>query len=169
MTSARPIVVTGATGFIGMHVALRLLERGDAVLGVDALTPYYDVNLKQRRLAQLRKYPRFAFAQVDLADRKVSADLFAGADAERIVHLAAQPGVHPVSLHAATKRADELMAHSRDFGFRPTTPIELGVCRFVEWLYTEGVAPVRPRPSARDMADPRAPASAARSGIEEPC
>jgi UDP-glucuronate 4-epimerase len=163
------VVVTGAAGFIGMHVARRLLERGEDVLGVDSLSPYYDVGLKERRLALLREQPRFAFERVDLADRAAAAALFRAARADRVVHLAAQPGVrhsiedphayvdanvtafldvlegcrhhsvrhlvyassssvyggntkvpfsiadrvdHPVSLYAATKRANELMAHT---------------------------------------------------------
>jgi UDP-glucuronate 4-epimerase len=163
------VVVTGAAGFIGMYVSKRLLERGDAVLGVDSLTPYYDVSLKERRVALLREQPGFAFERVDLAQREAAKDLLRAARADRVVHLAAQPGVRysleaphayvdanitgflnvleacrhtpvrhlvyassssvygantkvpfsvadradrPVSLYAATKRANELMAHT---------------------------------------------------------
>jgi UDP-glucuronate 4-epimerase len=163
------VIVTGAAGFIGMHVCRRLLERGDAVLGVDALTAYYDVSLKERRLAALASHPGFAFERVDLAERASAEDLFRRARPDGIVHLAAQPGVRhsleaphacvdanvngflnvlegcrrrpvrhlvyassssvyggnskapfseldrvdrPVSLYAATKRANELMAHT---------------------------------------------------------
>ncbi len=164
-----PVLVTGAAGFIGMHVARRLLDRGDAVLGVDSLTPYYDVSLKERRLALLGAYPGFSFERADLADRAAAESLFRRARADRVVHLAAQPGVRhsledphayvdsnvtgflnvlegcrhepvrhlvyassssvyggntkvpfsvadrvdrPVSLYAATKRANELMAYT---------------------------------------------------------
>jgi len=163
------IVVTGAAGFVGFHVAKRLLDRGDEVVGVDSLTPYYDVTLKRSRLALLEAERGFAFEQVDLADRAGAERLFATARADAVVHLAAQPGVryslenphayidanvtaflcvlegcrhhpvrhlvyassssvyggntkvpfsvsdnvdHPISLYAATKKANELMAHT---------------------------------------------------------
>lgn len=173
------ILVTGCAGFIGMHTAQRLVARGDEVVGVDNLNDYYDVQLKVDRLRQLEGKRGFAFAQMDLADRAACAELFAKGRFERVVHLAAQPGVryslknpqayidsnlvafgnvlegcrhhgvehlvyassssvyganrkmpfsehdnvdHPVSLYAATKKANELMAHtySHLFGL-PTT------------------------------------------------
>ena len=173
------VIVTGAAGFIGMHVCRRLLERGDAVLGVDSLSAYYDVSLKERRLAVLARDPGFAFERVDLSDQASAEALFRRAEADAIVHLAAQPGVRhsvdaphacvganvngflnvlegcrrrpvrhlvyassssvygesakapfsvrdrvdqPVSLYAATKRANELMAHTYGhlFGIRAT-------------------------------------------------
>src|SRR6266702_6285499 len=163
------ILVTGAAGFIGMHVAERLLARGDHVLGLDNLNDYYDVSLKQARLARLAPNPGFRFVKLDVADRSGIADLFARERPERVVHLAAQAGVsyslknphvyvdsnvvgfldilegcrhagvqhlvyarsssvyggntrmpysehdnvdHPISLYAATKKANELMAHA---------------------------------------------------------
>lgn len=163
------ILVTGAAGFIGMHVAKRLLGRGDEVVGVDNLNDYYDVGLKEARLAQLAPFPGFRFLRQDIADREGMAQLFAAERFQRVVHLAAQPGVryslknphayidsnvvgfanvlegcrhgkvehlvyassssvygantsmpfsvhqnvdHPVSLYAATKKANELMAHT---------------------------------------------------------
>jgi UDP-glucuronate 4-epimerase len=163
------ILVTGAAGFIGMHVAERLLARGDHVLGLDNLNDYYDVSLKQARLARLAPNPGFRFVKLDVADRGGIADLFARERPERVVHLAAQAGVryslknphvyvdsnvvgfldilegcrhagvqhlvyassssvyggntrmpysehdnvdHPISLYAATKKANELMAHA---------------------------------------------------------
>src|SRR6266702_1326455 len=137
------ILVTGAAGFIGMHVAERLLARGDHVLGLDNLNDYYDVSLKQARLARLAPNRGFQFVKLDVADRSGIADLFARERPERVVHLAAQAGVryslknphvyvdsnvvgfldilegcrhdsvdHPISLYAATKKANELMAHA---------------------------------------------------------
>jgi UDP-glucuronate 4-epimerase len=163
------ILVTGAAGFIGMHVTLALLARGDEVVGVDNLNDYYDVNLKHARLAQLQVHPRFRFCLLDIADTAATAEIFAAGAFDGVVHLAAQAGVrysltnphayaqsnlvgflnvlegcrqnkirhlvyassssvyggnrkmpfaeddtvdHPVSLYAATKKANELMAHS---------------------------------------------------------
>lgn len=163
------ILVTGAAGFIGMHVARRLLDRGDEVVGVDNLNDYYDPRLKLARLAQLTPYPAFRFVQMDISDRVAMEDLFARERFQRVVNLAAQPGVryslknphaylqtnlvgfgnllegcrhngvehlvyassssvyggntrmpfsvhdnvdHPVSLYAASKKANELMAHT---------------------------------------------------------
>lgn len=163
-----PILVTGAAGFIGFHVALRLLDRGDHVIGLDNINDYYDVRLKQARLARLTSHERFRFVKLDLSNRQGMRDLFADEPIRRVVHLAAQAGVryslinphaytesniegfinvlegcrrsniehlvyassssvyggnthmpfsthdnvdHPVSLYAATKKANELMAH----------------------------------------------------------
>jgi UDP-glucuronate 4-epimerase len=162
------ILVTGAAGFIGFHVAMRLLDRGDQVIGLDNINDYYDVRLKQARLAQLTPQERFRFVKLDLSNRPGMRDFFAGESIRRVVHLAAQAGVrysltnphaytesniegfinilegcrlsrsehlvyassssvyggnthmpfsthdnvdHPVSLYAATKKANELMAH----------------------------------------------------------
>ncbi len=163
------ILVTGAAGFIGYHVARRLLEEGRSVLGLDNLNDYYDVRLKKARLERLAPHPRFQFVKQDIANREAMAAIFAEGRIRRVVHLAAQAGVrysltnphayvesnvvgflnvlegcrharvehlvyassssvygantrtpfavrdgadHPVSLYAATKRADELMAHA---------------------------------------------------------
>ena len=172
------VLVTGAAGFIGMHVARRLLERGDTVVGLDNLNDYYDVNLKLARLKQL-ELPGFSFHKLDVADGADIDQLFAAEKFDRVVHLAAQAGVryslinpheyvrsnitgflnileacrhhpvehlvyassssvyggntrlpfkesdnvdHPVSLYAASKKSNELMAHtySHLFGI-PTT------------------------------------------------
>jgi UDP-glucuronate 4-epimerase len=173
------ILVTGAAGFIGYHVAERLLARGDTVVGLDNLNNYYDVSLKEARLARLATRSGFRFVRLNLADREGMAALFAAERPRRVVHLAAQAGVryslenphayidsnvagftnvlegcrntavnhlvyassssvyggntrlpfsehdnidHPVSLYAATKKANELMAHTYSHLFRlPTT------------------------------------------------
>ena len=163
------ILVTGAAGFIGMHVAERLLAAGHEVVGVDNLNDYYDVRLKDARLERLRKHTGFLFRKLDVADEEGMRLLFAQARFARVIHLAAQPGVryslqnpqayvrsnlagfvnilegcrhsqvghlvygssssvyggntrlpysehdsvdHPVSLYAATKKSNELMAHT---------------------------------------------------------
>lgn len=172
-------MVTGAAGFIGMHTTLRLLARGDEVVGVDNLNDYYDVNLKLARLERLKPHPGFQFHQMAVEDREGMARLFAEQRPQRVIHLAAQAGVrysltnphayidanlqgfmnilegcrhnavqhlayassssvyggntalpfsehqnidHPVSLYAATKKANELMAHTYSHLFAlPTT------------------------------------------------
>jgi len=165
------ILVTGAAGFIGYHVARALLERGESVIGIDNLNPYYDPRLKEDRLAELRKLETgaFRFEKVDFSDAEALDRALAGAEFDRIVHLGAQAGVRyslenprayiaanvmghlnlleiararavsnfvyassssvyggnsdlpfrvedrvdrPVSLYAATKRADELMSET---------------------------------------------------------
>ena len=163
------VLVTGAAGFIGMHVVQRLAARGDRVVGIDNLNAYYDPSLKHARLAQLAALPAFRFEPLDLVDGPALDALFAREKFDRVVHLAAQAGVrhsidnplaygdsnlagflnvleacrrhpaghlvyassssvyggnakmpfsetdsvdHPVSLYAATKKANELMAHA---------------------------------------------------------
>lgn len=96
------ILVTGAAGFIGFHVARQLLAEGRSVVGLDNLNGYYDPALKQARLAQLGNESRFSFVQTDLADRETMAALFARRGFSEVVHLAAQAGVrhsieHPQS------------------------------------------------------------------------
>jgi len=90
------ILVTGAAGFIGSHVARALLARGEQVVGIDNFSPYYDPALKFARLKPLREQPGFTFAEADIAERD---DLLTVAEAnpgiDLIVHLAAQPGIHP--------------------------------------------------------------------------
>jgi UDP-glucuronate 4-epimerase len=88
-----PILVTGAAGFIGYHVARRLLENGEAVVGLDNLNAYYDPKLKDARLAELAKFKGFEFVQLDLADRAEMARLFTKRRFPHVVHLAAQAGV----------------------------------------------------------------------------
>ena len=90
---SRRVLVTGAAGFIGMHTAAALLDRGDEVVGVDNLDPYYDVALKEARLARLSGRAGFAFERLDLADADATARLFREGAFDGAVHLAAQPGV----------------------------------------------------------------------------
>ena len=163
------ILVTGAAGFIGMTTSLRLLARGDEVVGLDNLNDYYEVSLKENRLKRLTALPGFRFVKLDVGDRAGMEKLFAAEKFDKVIHLAAQAGVrysiqnphayvdsnlvgfinvlegcrhnqvqhlvyassssvyggntrmpfsehdsvdHPVSLYAATKKANELMAHT---------------------------------------------------------
>jgi UDP-glucuronate 4-epimerase len=173
------VLITGSAGFIGSNLAMRLLERGDEVIGIDNLNDYYDVNLKKARLARVAKYPGFTDVRVNLEDRAAIAEVFTSHKPNRVVNLAAQAGVryslenphsyvdtnvvgfvnilegcrhngvehlvyassssvygantrmpfsvhhnvdHPVSLYAASKKANELMAHTYSHLFRlPTT------------------------------------------------
>ncbi|NTW83006.1 MAG: NAD-dependent epimerase [Chlorobiaceae bacterium] len=173
------ILVTGAAGFIGYHVCRQLLDRGDQVTGIDNLNDYYDVSLKESRLALLQPYETFTFRKVDIADRQAMEELFRQGGFKRVVNLAAQAGVryslinpysyidsniqgflnilegcrhngvkhlvyassssvyganesmpfsvhdnvdHPLSLYAASKKANELMAHTYSHLYNlPTT------------------------------------------------
>ena len=173
------LLLSGAAGFIGMTTTLRLLARGDTVVGLDNLNDYYDVKLKRDRLARLTSHASFRFVQLDVADRAGMEALFAAEKFDRVIHLAAQAGVryslqnphayidsnivgfmnvlegcrhngvqhlayassssvyggntrmpfsehdsvdHPVSMYAATKKANELMAHTYSHLFAlPTT------------------------------------------------
>lgn len=91
-------LITGVAGFIGFHVARRLATSGESIIGIDNLNEYYDVQLKRARLDQLRAYASFRFECVDLADGESVARLFREHGCERVIHLAAQPGVR-YSLH----------------------------------------------------------------------
>ena len=173
------VLITGVAGFIGMHVAQRLLAQGVEVVGIDNLNDYYDVQLKEDRLKQLMPLSGFRFIRLDMAERAAMEALFAAEKFQRVVNLAAQPGVryslqnphayvntnivgflnvlegcrhngvehlvyassssvygsnthmpfsvhdnvdHPVSLYAATKKSNELMAHTYSHLYRlPTT------------------------------------------------
>ncbi len=85
------IFLTGAAGFIGYHTAIRLLERGDTVVGYDNVSPYYDPSLKRARLEKLKAYPNFTFIEADILDRPKLAEAMKGT--ERVIHLAAIAGV----------------------------------------------------------------------------
>ena len=87
------ILLTGAAGFIGMTTSLRLLARGDELVGLDNLNDYYDVTLKERRLARLTSHSNFRFVKMDVADRPGMEQLFAAEKFDRVIHLAAQAGV----------------------------------------------------------------------------
>ncbi len=204
-----PILVTGAAGFIGSHVCLRLLERGDEVVGVDDMNAYYDPALKKARLARLLGRPGFSFHEMDIA-QEGALEAFSGAGIDRVVHLAAQAGVrhslenpraylrsnlaghlevlefcrflpacrhlvyassssvyggntkvpfsegdpvdHPVSLYAATKKADELMSHTYAHLFAiPQTGLRFftvygpwGRPDMAYWLFTEAMLAGKP-------------------------
>jgi len=86
-------LITGAAGFIGFHLAQRLLEQGDQVCGLDNMNDYYDVNLKNHRLKLLEGQNNFTFIKADIADREKIADIFASEKFDAVVNLAAQPGV----------------------------------------------------------------------------
>ena len=94
--------MTGAAGFIGMHTAKRLLERGDEVVGIDNINDYYDVRLKYARLEQLKPFEKFTFIKMDIADREAMEKLFAEHKFLRVIHLAAPAGVRnsPKNPHA---------------------------------------------------------------------
>src|ERR1700748_1467770 len=87
------ILLTGAAGFIGFHPAKLLLDRGDEVIGLDNLNTYYDVTLKEARLAQLMPRNGFHFVKAGLQDRAAMEKLFADHKPQRVIHLAAQAGV----------------------------------------------------------------------------
>ena len=89
----RPVLVTGSAGFIGFHTARRLLERGEAVVGLDNLNDYYDPALKEARLAALKQHSGYVHHHLDLADREGMAALFEERSPDRVVHLGAQAGI----------------------------------------------------------------------------
>jgi len=203
------ILLTGCAGFIGFHFARRLLQRGDEVLGVDNLNDYYDVGLKEARLAKLVSQANFRFLKGDVADRSLMRDAFKEFQPRRVVHLAAQAGVrysiknpetyidsnlvgfgailegcrharvehlvyassssvygsnlvlpfsvehnvdHPLSLYAATKKANELMAHTYSHLFAlPTTGLRFftvygpwGRPDMAVFLFTKAILEGRP-------------------------
>ena len=88
-----PVLVTGAAGFVGMHVAERLLQRGETVIGIDDFNAYYDPSLKALRAARLEGYPAFRMVRADIADAPMMAALVQDEGVRRVVHLAAQAGV----------------------------------------------------------------------------
>ncbi|MFY8143880.1 MAG: NAD-dependent epimerase/dehydratase family protein, partial [Caulobacter sp.] len=89
----KPVIVTGAAGFVGLHVAERLLDRGEAVIGVDEFNAYYGPALKEARAARLQGWPGFRMVRMDIADHQAFRALVAESGARRVVHLAAQAGV----------------------------------------------------------------------------
>ena len=113
------ILLTGAAGFIGSHVAKKLLERGDEVVGLDNLNDYYDPNLKRARLALIERQPKFRFVKMDLADKGGMKSLFAREKFPRVIHLAAQAGVRyslenpQASLRGQVDHARKLLAREQ--------------------------------------------------------
>lgn len=120
------VLVTGTAGFIGSHVAQVLLARGDEVIGLDNLNDYYDVGLKQARLARFSSHPGYAHVQADLVDRAAVERVFVTHKPERVINLAAQAGDVPDT------EADvfDLVAN---VGCRPVVTVEEGVTNFVQW------------------------------------
>lgn len=104
------VLVTGAAGFIGMHTAQALLDAGSSVVGVDNLSAYYDVRLKEARLATLVEQPRFRFERVDLAQADATAVLFEDCACTHVVHLAAQPGVRYSLTHPEAYYRNNIVA-----------------------------------------------------------
>lgn len=128
------VLVTSTAGFIGSHVALRLLERGDEVVGFDNLSDYYDVNLKKVRLARFMDHPNYTHIEADLADRAVVEAAFATHKPQRVINLAAQavPGARAADGDAAvagggvpdTEAVSELIER---VGYRPKVSVIEGV------------------------------------------
>lgn len=107
-----PVLITGAAGFIGYHVAEALLRRGDPVIGIDSINSYYDIRLKEARLARLSHYPGFVFHRLDVSDRGAMENLTTGIrDCEVIVHLAAQAGVRYSMLDPYAYVQTNVMGH----------------------------------------------------------
>jgi len=204
------ILVTGAAGFVGMHVAEALLENGEHVVGIDNMNSYYDVSLKEARLAQLTAYENFDFLKLDIADREALNSALSGYKIKSVVHLAAQAGVRysitnpfeyaesnltgfltileycrnleglehlvyassssvyggnkelpysvdqsvdsPVSLYAATKKSNELMAHCYSHLYRiPTTGLRFftvygpwGRPDMAYWIFSDAMRAGKP-------------------------
>jgi UDP-glucuronate 4-epimerase len=93
VTTGQKILVTGAAGFIGSHLSIRLLERGDEVVGLDNLNDYYEVSLKEARLARFSDHENFRLVKTDISDRENMEALFAEEKFDKVVNLAAQAGV----------------------------------------------------------------------------
>src|SRR4029079_12932308 len=208
-SSAMRVLLTGAAGFIGYHTAARLLDRGHEVIGFDNLNAYYDVSLKEARLARLKEREGFRYLKADLGDRTAVEATFAGEQPQRVIHLAAQAGVrysldhphsyinanltgflhilegcrhhgvehlayassssvyganrklpfdvsdpvdHPISLYGATKKANEVMAHSYAHLFAlPTSGLRFftvygpwGRPDMAMWLFADAIRSGRP-------------------------
>ncbi|MBB5744461.1 SDR family NAD(P)-dependent oxidoreductase [Brevundimonas variabilis] len=105
------VIVTGAAGFIGMHVAERLLERGETVVGIDSFNAYYEPGLKEARAARLEGRERFTMVRLDIADHEAMRALVADSGADRVVHLAAQAGVRYSIDHPFTYERSNLLGH----------------------------------------------------------
>jgi UDP-glucuronate 4-epimerase len=104
-------LITGAAGFIGYHCCLALLQRGEAVVGLDNLNPYYSVALKRARLDGLCRFDKFVFLEVDIANDQALHAALAGVTIDRVIHLAAQPGVRYSLTHPETYARANLVGH----------------------------------------------------------
>ena len=113
------ILVTGAAGFIGFHTAVKLLERGDTVVGLDNFNDYYDVSLKESRAEVLAKYDDFTMERLDLADRTGMEKLFESQGFDKVVHLAAQAGDSWEALLDELHELDEAEMQRRLAELRP--------------------------------------------------
>jgi len=203
------VLLTGCSGFIGMHVALKLLARGDTVIGIDNHNDYYDPQLKAARLKQINSHPNFKFIAGDITNLEQTQEIFATVQPQRVINLAAQAGVrysitnphsyiqsnivgfcnilescrhygveylvyassssvygandrlpfsvkdsvnHPVSLYAATKKSNELMAHTYSHLYNlPTAGLRYftvygpwGRPDMSPWLFTEAILAGKP-------------------------
>lgn len=116
------VLVTGAAGFIGSHVAHALLARGETVVGIDSMNAYYDVKLKEARLARLTGKPGFSFRQLNIAAPELAQELSAFPDIDRIVHLAAQAGVRYSIEHPFEYAESNLIGHLRVMEFARHLP-----------------------------------------------
>ena len=140
------VLLTGAAGFIGYHVAESLLARGDRVIAVDNLNPYYDVRLKQARLDRLDGKPGFEFCRADLADREAIHDLVRqNKDIDIIVHLAAQAGVRHSLVDPYSYVQSNVMGHLVVLEAARLLPrlAASGLCEFVVGLRRESGAAVQ--------------------------
>jgi UDP-glucuronate 4-epimerase len=120
------ILVTGSAGFIGFHAVMALLARGETVVGVDNVTPYYDPALKLARLSRLETQPGYRHHRIDLADREATAELFRAIRPRGVIHLAAQPGVRYSLEHPEAYVASNVVGFLNVLeGCRATSPAHL--------------------------------------------
>ena len=119
------IIVTGSPGFIGSALVLRLLDRGDSVIGIDNHNEYYDTAIKKARVARQKKYSNYTHYRIDLSDQKSLNEFFKNHKPQRVVNLAAQAGDVP-DTYADSKNL------KKQFGYKPSTSVLKGVAKLVE-------------------------------------